>query len=835
MVIRIFLLSISIVFILSQTLNAHRIADPEDFHENIQTNSETVMIENDRQELAQAIQDANALHQNSVEGTDEGQFAIGSKAILQSAIDAAQAAFDSDSLTSQQMEQAIAALHDACMTFEAGAVVNYIRVVDAQATKETKYLFTNLWLLSKKGLLFGHQDDTAYGIGWWDEDARSDIFDVCGSYPAVYGWELGKIELGQRQSLDGVDFKRIKFWIRAAYQRGGINTISWHSTNPFSGGSAWDKTPAVASILPGGVHHDKFKAWLDRLASFLKSLRSQQGHSIPIIFRPYHEHLGNWFWWGRGNCTAQQYNQLWQFTIDYLIKQKNVHNLLFAISPSPFKNEAEYLEWYPGDAYVDLLGVDDYNNYYSGNYPNDGFRMLRTIVAMAEERNKIAALTEAGFSLNDPTCWTKFLNGLKSDTVARQICYVHVWRNANTEHFFAPYPGQVSAPDFVKFHADPFTIFEDNLPDVYQLNSEDQTPPAFTHVPSRSFTAYDDSVTLKLTTNERAFVRYGPLDQPYQDMPFEFQQSQGGTRHSTVIRGASGQSYTFYIRAMDHFGNAMDTSAVVSFTIDTSRRPIFWNDRLYDDFDWKIGRAALGFGSSDVTTTIARVRTAYFRKEFHIENPNAITYLAAILKYDNGAVVYLNGHEIERINLPASDIYYSTWASDHTCGYKAVSFDAEKLSYLKSGGNVIAVELHQNSSDSSDLIFDLRLIHPDPIVEFGSEWRYFDAGQQPAVQTIATAVPVQQNILPDQFRVDQNYPNPFNSQTAIRYQLASSSQVEIAVFDLLGKRIFTLVDEKQTAGYYRTEVDAADLASGIYFYRIRAGEFVQARKMMVLR
>ncbi len=830
-----FFMLIFIALNLPQILTAQSIDDLENFTDQIRTSSETNMIESDRQELAQAIQDANALYQHSIEGVDEGQFAIGSKAILQSAIDAAQLVFNTDSLTSQQIDQAIADLYDACMAFEAGVVVKHIRVVDDQATKETKYLFTNLVLLSKNNLLFGHQDDTAYGIGWWDADTRSDIFAVCGSYPAVYGWELGKIELGQTQSLDGVAFKRIKFWIRAAYQRGGINTISWHSTNPFSGGSAWDKTPAVASILPGGIHHEKFKTWLDRLAIFFKSLRSEQGHAIPIIFRPYHEHLGNWFWWGRGNCTAQEYNQLWQFTIDYLTNQKNVHNLLFAISPSPFKNEAEYLQWYPGDAYVDVLGVDDYNNYYSGNYPNDGFRMLRTIVEMAEERNKIAALTEAGFNLNDPSCWTKFLHGLKSDTIARQICYVHVWRNASTEHFFAPYPGQTSAADFVKFHDDPFTMFEDDLPPVYQLNTEDKTPPAFTMVPARSFTAYDDSVTIKLTTNERAFVRYSTMDQPYSDMPFQFQLSQGGTYHATILRGEQGQTYTYFIRAMDHFGNAMDTSAVVSFTIDTSRRPVRWNDRLYDCSSWKLGRAAFGFGTSEATTTIARVRTAYFRKEFSIANPDAICYLAAILKYDNGAVVYLNGHEIERVNMPSSDIYYSTWASDHSCGYKAVSFDTEKLRYLKSDGNVIAVELHQNSSDSSDLIFDLRLIDPDPIIEFGAEWIYYDSGQAPEDQTIATAIHVQQNTLPDQFRVDQNYPNPFNSLTAISYQLAAASQVEIAVFDLLGKRILTVVDEKQTAGYYRTEVDAADLASGIYFYRIKAGDVVRARKMIVLR
>ncbi|MBN2009757.1 T9SS type A sorting domain-containing protein [candidate division KSB1 bacterium] len=795
---------------------------------------EAVEINTDRTELAQAIQDANALFDNSIEGTDEGQFAIGSKAILQSAIDSAVIVFNNDSSTEEEIEHAIMALHDACMTFESGVVVDHIRVVDAIATKETKYLFTSLWLLSKKGLLFGHQDDTAYGIGWWDEDARSDIFDVCGSYPAVYGWELGEIELGCDKNLDDVNFKRIKFWIRAAYERGGINTISCHSTNPFSGGSAWDKTPAVASILPGGVHHEKFKTWLDRLATFFKSLRSEKGHSIPIIFRPFHEHLGNWFWWGRGNCTAQEYNQIWQFTIDYLTNEKNVHNLLFAISPSPFKNEAEYLERYPGDKYVDVLGVDDYDNYYSGNYAN-GFRMLRTIVQMADERNKIAALTEMGISLKDPTCWTKFIGALKNDTTARKICYMHVWRNANTDHFFAPYPGQLTAPDFINFHNDPFTLFEDDLPDVYQLNTEDKTPPAFTLVPPKSFTAYDDTVTLKFTTNERAFVRYSPVDQPYDDMKFEFQQSQGGTKHSTIIIGEQGQNYTFYFRAKDQFGNAMDTSAVISFEIDTSLKPVDWNDLLYDCFDWKLGHAAFGYGTSEAVTTISKVQTAYFRKEFSVEDLDAICYLTAILRYDNGAVVYLNGHEIDRMNMPSRDIYYSTPASDNSCGYKAVSFDVDDRRFLKTGNNIIAVEMHQNPSDSTDLIFDLRLIDPDPLIDFGGEWYYYDQKQQPEDQTIATEIDRPNTMMPGEFELFQNYPNPFNSLTAISYQLSASSQVKVIVYNLAGEKICELVDERQDVGIHRLLFNADRLASGIYFYQIRVGDFVSTKKMIVLR
>src|SRR3954468_4860386 len=66
---------------------------------------------------------------------------------------------------------------------------------DKNATKETINLYRNLKKLLNKGIMFGHQDDLAYGVGWKYEPGRSDIKDVTGDYPAVYGWELGRIEL----------------------------------------------------------------------------------------------------------------------------------------------------------------------------------------------------------------------------------------------------------------------------------------------------------------------------------------------------------------------------------------------------------------------------------------------------------------------------------------------------------------------------------------------------------------------------------------------------------------------------------------------------------------
>ena len=160
--------------------------------------------------------------------------------------------------------------------------------IDAKATKKTDALYINLQEISNQGVLFGHQDDVAYGVGWKDEKGRSDVKDVCGSYPALYGWDVSK--LGSSFNIDTVDFEKMKVWIKEAFKRGGINTISWHMDNPATGGSSWDNTPAISKILPGGEKHEFYKQRLDLFANFLNDLKVGFGTKIPIIFRPFHEH-----------------------------------------------------------------------------------------------------------------------------------------------------------------------------------------------------------------------------------------------------------------------------------------------------------------------------------------------------------------------------------------------------------------------------------------------------------------------------------------------------------------------------------------------------------------
>jgi hypothetical protein len=89
--------------------------------------------------------------------------------------------------------------------------------------------------------------------------------------------------------------------------------------------------------------------------------------------------------------------------------------------------------------------------------------------------------------------------------------------------------------------------------------------------------------------------------------------------------------------------------------------------------------------------------------------------------------------------------------------------------------------------------------------------------------------------LPKQFALEQNYPNPFNPTTLISYQLPVASTVSLKIYDVLGKEVATLVNGRQEAGAYNIPFHATALSSGIYFYRLQAGNFVATKKMMLVK
>jgi mannan endo-1,4-beta-mannosidase len=353
-------------------------------------------------------------------------------------------------------------------------------LVDGQATRETRALFGNLRRLAGTRVLFGHQDDLAYGHRWRAEPGRSDVRESAGAYPAVYGWELGDLERGRDRDLDGVPFADMRRWIVEGYRRGGVVTLSWHMGNPVSGGSAWDTTRAVAAVLPGGARHAEYRAWLDRFADFVGSLRApdREGagtHLVPVVFRPFHEMSGSWFWWGARHRSAEEYRALWRFTVEHLRDRRGVHNLLYAYAPDVVDDAAAYLASYPGDAYVDVLGVDDYQSVRAPALRDTLVRRLRLVVTLAESRGKVAAFTETGVEgVPDSTFWTgTLLPALTADTLTRRVAWLMVWRNApataqQPRHFYAPHAGHPSVRDFVRFREHPLIAFDGEFPDLYR-------------------------------------------------------------------------------------------------------------------------------------------------------------------------------------------------------------------------------------------------------------------------------------------------------------------------------------------------------------------------------
>lgn len=346
-----------------------------------------------------------------------------------------------------------------------------------EATRRTKALFANLQAISGNKILFGHQDDLAYGVYWKSEEGRSDVRETCGSFPAVFGWDLGsRFGPGKMSNIDSVRFHDMTRWVRQAYEMGGVNTFSWHLDNLVSGGNAWDTTTAVRDLLPGGKYHERLTEQLDVLAGFFKNFKTGGlfKHEIPVIFRPWHEHTGHWFWWGARSCTSAEYKALFRFTVDYLRTEKGVRNVLFAYSPDVFKDRDHYMERYPGDDYVDIFGLDYYYRAESlDKIQTDLPQKLATVGQLAAEHGKIAAFTETGFeSIPHEKWWTQMLLAqLEEATAQAGIAYVLVWRNAyktKPNHYYAPYPGQVSAKDFVEFSRSERIVFQDKLPNLYK-------------------------------------------------------------------------------------------------------------------------------------------------------------------------------------------------------------------------------------------------------------------------------------------------------------------------------------------------------------------------------
>ncbi|MCF0196612.1 MAG: beta-mannosidase, partial [Bacteroidaceae bacterium] len=275
------------------------------------------------------------------------------------------------------------------------------------------------------GFAIGHHDDTAYGHTWKYEAGRSDVREVTGDYPAILSWDLGMIEVEAANNLDGVPFDFIREQVRKHTADGGISTFSWHVMNPLTQGNSWDVSgadPVHRAVTPSDSIHQVMTEWIGNAADFFLSLKD-----TPVIFRPWHEHTGTWFWWGLDQCTKDDYIALWKMTRQ-IFDEKGVKNVVWAYSPdkSNCGGIEDYLDRYPGDEYVDIMGADVYH--LGGEegveqYSEWMHNTLGAAVEAAKAHGKIAALTETGAESVPMTNWfTEVLMPLIKDYPIAYIC-----------------------------------------------------------------------------------------------------------------------------------------------------------------------------------------------------------------------------------------------------------------------------------------------------------------------------------------------------------------------------------------------------------------------------
>jgi len=423
-----------------------------------------------------------------------------------------------------------------------------LKMADANASTYSKELFAFLQNSSGEQILFGQQHATDEGLTLKESGTRvgskeSEVKNAVGDYPAIFGWDTGSIDGNEKPGIPGniqQSIKNTATSMKTAHKLGGIITLSMHPRNFVTGGNYNDTTGnVVKEILPGGSKHEEFNAWLDNIASLAHQLKDDNGEPIPLIFRPFHEQTGSWFWWGASTTSPSQYKAIYRYTVEYLRDVKDVHNILYGFSPgSGYSGDTErYLETYPGDEYVDIFGIDSYDNKSnagSASWLNGLIDDLKMIVQLAEEKDKIAGLTEFGYSAsgmnqtgNTLDWYTRVFNAIKGDTTASKIAYMLTWANFGwPNNMYVPYKDIDSElggdhellPNFQKFYEDDYSSFRNEVTGkVYGQGINYTTAPhgslLYVLSPTNGTTITEQTTTLrvKVTNDPNAMVTYKEL------------------------------------------------------------------------------------------------------------------------------------------------------------------------------------------------------------------------------------------------------------------------------------------------------------------------------------
>ena len=406
-----------------------------------------------------------------------------------------------------------------------------VSIVDKNATDSTYKLYAYLKAVGESdSVIMGHQNDTHHKQGLVADEIdgiHSDVYDVTGSIAGVMGIDTLSLTSNEYCYDLGMTpeevVKQCVELTKLAADNGAIITLSSHMVN-FSrfvdknadkvvdGKLDWKKADfvsvgnetdgawvtegdIVSRVMPNGDLNYLFTSYLDMIAAYAKEL---EVYNIPVLFRPFHENTGSWFWWGAAFCDAQAYKNLYRYAVNYLRDEKGVHNFIYVYSPgSEADSVEEFSERYPGDDYVDMVGIDMYHS-----NPAQGDNFIESLVGklgilqdFANQHNKVTALTETGTSIsstNTPLLisgntrldwYNEVLEAVTSSNL--KISYFLTWANFGNGGFYTPYVNSISEDGtkvghemgdyFIDFYNSPKSIFAKQNPDYSKLTTKNDT------------------------------------------------------------------------------------------------------------------------------------------------------------------------------------------------------------------------------------------------------------------------------------------------------------------------------------------------------------------------
>jgi beta-mannanase len=335
--------------------------------------------------------------------------------------------------------------------------------IDNDASQETKNLYTNIASIANSNkFVFGQEFPLSFQLNSLDYDLNtSDCKDVTGDHPGVYGidphYMLYKSAAEKQLHIDEA---------KHAYANGSIVTFDFHQQSRTDHKIYYnDITTATDKSLMYDIVNDKngSRTWFfNEIDQIINIINNDLG--FPVVFRPFHEMDGDWFWWGSKatNHSPQLYIDFYKLTVDHIKSKSNL--VLFGWTP----NEKLNTSYYPGDTYVDIVGIDAYSQSATTLKTN-----LIDLSKFALNHNKVAVLSETGKGnyVNDaPTFWTSaILKAIEDGGSEIRIGWVLAWFNApwDTSQSKLYIPNSNSSTqvkdDFKNFYNSSTTLFQNEV------------------------------------------------------------------------------------------------------------------------------------------------------------------------------------------------------------------------------------------------------------------------------------------------------------------------------------------------------------------------------------